>query len=175
MRTACSFDGAAKPSPKLIFDLSPVLCPRAGVDAGSVGRGSARAGASRLASPPRMNQTETLRFRLAAAIVTADKQIGPGPCFPNAAGAHVLSLATPKLARSQIAAVHLWVQAFWSKRPGSPGSGGASPYRAGVNKNPGLNPVAPPLGGDRISIPSSPGASCFIRNYCHGRWGASFG
>ena len=28
-----------------------------------------------------MNQTETLRFRLAAAIVTADKQIGPGPLF----------------------------------------------------------------------------------------------
>jgi hypothetical protein len=34
-----------------------------------------------LASPPRMNQTETLRFRLAAAMVTADKQIGPGPSF----------------------------------------------------------------------------------------------
>jgi hypothetical protein len=32
-------------------------------------------------------------------------------------------------------AVHLGVQAFWSKRPGSPGSGGASPYRAGVNKD----------------------------------------
>jgi hypothetical protein len=42
------------------------------------------------------------------------------PRFPNAAGAHVLSLATPKLATSQIAAVHWWVQAFWSKRPGSP-------------------------------------------------------
>jgi hypothetical protein len=102
---------------------------------GAVGRGSARAGASRLASPRRMIQTETLRFRLAAAIVTADKQIGPCPRFPNAAGAHVLSLATPKLVTSQIAAVHLWVQAFWSKRPGSPGSGGASPYRAWVNKN----------------------------------------
>jgi hypothetical protein len=48
---------------------------------GAVGRGSARAGASRLASPQRLNQTETLRFRLAAAIVTADKQIGPGPSF----------------------------------------------------------------------------------------------
>jgi hypothetical protein len=51
-----------------------------------------------------------------------------------------LSLATPKLATSQIAAVHLWVQASWSKRPGSPGSGGASPYRAGVNKNGVLTP-----------------------------------
>ena len=51
------------------------------LNAGAVGRGSARAGASRLASPRRMNQTETLRFRLAAAIVTADKQIGPGPSF----------------------------------------------------------------------------------------------
>jgi hypothetical protein len=57
---------------------------------------------------------------------------------PNATRADVLSLATPKLATSQIAAVHLGVQAFWSKRPGSPGSGGASPYRAAVNKNPGL-------------------------------------
>src|ERR1700693_2047624 len=47
------------------------------IDAGAVGRGSARAGASPLASPRRMNQTETLRFPLAAAIVTADKQIGP--------------------------------------------------------------------------------------------------
>jgi hypothetical protein len=44
-----------------------------------------------------------------------------------------LWLAAPKLATSQIAAVHLWVQAFWSKRPGSPGSGGASPYRAGAS------------------------------------------
>jgi hypothetical protein len=91
---------------------------------GAVGRGSARAGASRLASPRRMNQTETLRFRLAAAIVTADKQIGPGPSFSKRSRGARLVSATPKLATSQIAAVHLWVQAFWSKRPGSPGSGG---------------------------------------------------
>jgi hypothetical protein len=65
---------------------------RAGVDAGAVGRGSARAGASRLASPPRMNQTETLRIRLAAAMVTADKQIGPGPSFSKRSrGARLVS------------------------------------------------------------------------------------
>jgi hypothetical protein len=67
-------------------------------------------------SPRRMNQTETLRFGLAAAIVTAANRLDQVPRFPNAAGAHVLSLATPKLATSQVAAVHLWVQAFWSKR-----------------------------------------------------------
>src|ERR1700693_5719294 len=53
---------------------------------------SARAGASRLASPRRMNQTETLRFRQAAAIVTADKQIGPGPSFSKRSrGARLVS------------------------------------------------------------------------------------
>jgi hypothetical protein len=71
-------------------------------DAGVVGRGSARAGASRLASPRGMNQTETLRFRLAAAIVTADKQIGPSPSFSKRSrGSRLVSGHTPKLATSQ--------------------------------------------------------------------------
>jgi hypothetical protein len=55
-----------------------------------------------------------------------------------------------KLAARQNATTRLWVHAFWWKRPGSPGSGGASPYqsplRAGILKRfldrsagPGLN------------------------------------
>src|SRR6202030_1429603 len=39
-----------------------------------------------------MNQTETLHFRLAAAMVTADKQIGPGPSFSKRSrGARLVS------------------------------------------------------------------------------------
>jgi hypothetical protein len=100
-----------------------------------------------------MNQTETLRFRLVscprntryfAGGQSAVFQGGPSRTGGKApisesygsseqprknsqlapAQRVAMKMATPKLATSQIAAVRLWVQAFWSKRPGSPGSGG---------------------------------------------------
>jgi hypothetical protein len=98
-----------------------------------------------------MNQTATLRFRLAAAIVTAGKQIGPGPRFPNAAGLTSCLWHTKACYESDrggsFVGSSVLVEAAGKPRLGR---SLALPRRGKQERSPRLNPVAPPPPGQQI-------------------------
>ena len=93
-----------------------------------------------------MNQTETLRFRLAAAIVTADKQIGPGPSFSKRSRDSRLVSGHTKACYESDHGGSLVGSSVLVEAAGKPrlGRSLALPRRGKQERNPGLTPVTQP-------------------------------